>query len=418
MRLVAQLVVIVGILASLGAKHVSTNFVVEARTAELAQKVAEAAESQREQLALAWFGHKLDRWFEPCKVTVQDGPKLGAGGKTKFKFEHGEVYGWDMFVQGSVERIIDSVIPHEVNHTILACYFRRPVPRWADEGSASLFEHASEIKKQQDLVNQLVQRGNRIPLRILLDMKEYPADMHQTLALYAEGYSLTNYLVQAKGRATFLRFLNDAQHQGWDAAFKTFYGKASVESFEREWTSWVIAGSPSLKQPEGQLVAKQTPTTRPAKSTLSNNARAQSPTPDAATALKQLRQQIREEQPLPRPDELVAPNPRDAKPREIVARAMSASVAAPPQSRAPTAPALKPLELNSRSAVDELRPIELIRIDERATPAAMPESQRFERSSRNQPQRLLRETRLRDETRSPPKPDQLAPFAQFPSRVK
>lgn len=419
MRFVAQLVIVVGIIASLGAKYVSTNFVVEARTAELAQKVAAAAESQREQLALAWFGHKLDRWFEPCKVTVQDGPKLGAGGKTKFKFEHGEVYGWDMFVQGSVERIIDSVIPHEVNHTILACYFRRPVPRWADEGSASLFEHSSEIKKQQDLVNQLVQGGHRIPLRVLLDMKEYPADMQQTLALYAEGYSLTNYLVQAKGRATFLRFLNDAQHQGWDAAFKTFYGKTNVEAFEREWTSWVIAGSPSLKQPEGQVIAQQAPTARPTKPTLMNNARAQSPTPDAATALKQLRRQIRDEQPLPRSDELVAPNPRDAKPREIAARAMPNGAAAPTQSRTPTSSELKPLELSSRRAADELRPIELIRIEERVTPPAAPiELQRFERTSRNQPQRLLRETRLRDDIPQPPKSDKLAPFAQFPSRMK
>ncbi len=407
MRCVAQILVVVGLIASFGAKYVSTNFVVEARTVELAKKVAETAEQQREQLAIVWFGHPLKSWYEPCKVVVQDGPKLGAGGKTKFKFDGGEVYGWDMFVQGTVERILDSVIPHEVNHTILACYFRRPVPRWADEGACSLFEHESEIKKQQDLVNQLMHVGNRIPLRVLLEMKEYPADMQQTLALYAEGYSLTNYLVQARGRTTFLRFLNDAQHQGWDAAFKNCYGKPSVEAFEREWTSWVIAGSPRLKQPDGQLVAKQTPVTKPATKP-TGNVRAQSPAPDSATALKLLRQQIRDEQPLPPREELVAPNPREATPREIAARHPVATVTAPTKPQLAVIEGPKPIALTRRKEKQELRPLELIRIDEQAP--SLPTTEPA--------QRLVRETRLRDEAPSRAKPDKLAPFAQFPSRTK
>ncbi len=403
MPLAAKLLVMVGLVASLGAKHVSTNFVVEASSKELAQRVAQAAEQQREQLAIAWFGHTLDPWGERCKVTVQDGPKLGAGGKTKFKFEQGEVYGWDMFVQGSVERIIDSVIPHEVNHTILACYFRRPVPRWADEGAASLFEHDSEIKKQQDLANQLVQGGRRIPLRVLLDMKEYPTDMQQTLALYAEGYSLTNFLVQTKGRSAFLRFLNDAQHQAWDAALRTFYGKQNIETLEREWTSWVLAGSPRLSVPDGQLVAKQEASRTP-KLAANSQVRAQSPTPDGATALQQLRQRAKEkpDQPLPRVEELAAPNPRGTAPRAV----------------APKASELKALPLFARQPSEELRPIELIRIDDRANEKTV--TPKFEGAAEPQPsaQRLYRETRLRSEQPPTAKPDKLAPFGQFPSRVK
>lgn len=419
MRFLAQLLVVIGLIASLGAKHVSTNFVVEARSLELAKKVAETAEEQREQLAIAWFGHTLKPWFEPCKIKVQDGPTLGAGGKTKFKFDGGEVYGWDMFVQGTVERILDSVIPHEVNHTILACYFRRPVPRWADEGACSLFEHESEVKKQQDLVNQLVNRGNRIPLRVLLEMKEYPVDMQNTLALYAEGYSLTNYLVQARGRATFLRFLNDAHHQGWDAAFKNSYGKSSVEAFEREWTSWVLAGSPSVKQPAGQLVAKQAPVTKPTTKPVSNGqVRAQSPTPDAATALKLLRQQIRDDKPVPPREELAAPNPRDAAPREIAARSSETTITSPTKPTAPVVEEPKAIALKPSRPSNELRPLELIRIDDRASTTPMTEPQRLERSTRTPPPRLLRETRLREEAPTQPQPSKLAPFAQFPSRTK
>ena len=44
----------------------------------------------------------------------------GAGGATSFVFDRGEVFGWKMNIQGSRERILDSVLPHEVTHTIFA----------------------------------------------------------------------------------------------------------------------------------------------------------------------------------------------------------------------------------------------------------------------------------------------------------
>ena len=188
---------------------------------------------------------------------------LGAGGSTKFRFDDGHVFGWRMRVQGSLERILDSVIPHEVNHTILACYFRRPVPRWADEGAASLMEHESERQHQINLVNRLMHEGRRIPLRMLFNIAEYPRDMKQVMALYAEGYSLTEYLIQLGGRRKFLRFLDDAHHRSWDTAVKSFYETASVEKLEQDWSRWVLAGSPSLlEKPEPLLAQRERP--RPA----------------------------------------------------------------------------------------------------------------------------------------------------------
>ncbi len=234
----------------------SLNFDVTAPSPEIAKQVAGAAEEQRRILAVRWFGHSLPRWSARCPVHVRVGRHLGAGGSTKFRFEHGHVLGWKMTVQGSLERILDSVIPHEVNHTILACYFRRPVPRWADEGAATLIEHQSEQQRQIDLVQRLVHQGRRIPLRVLFDMKQYPRNSNQLMALYAEGYSLTEFLIQQEGYERFLHFLNDAHHRGWYKAFQSHYATRSVEDLERSWANWVIAGSPRLNLPKGQLVAK------------------------------------------------------------------------------------------------------------------------------------------------------------------
>lgn len=245
---------------SLGASHQTPNFSIEAPTVAIAKRVGEAAEASRKDLAVLWFGQTLPRWSARCSVTVVVGKNLGAGGSTKFRFDDGHVFGWRMRVQGSLERILDSVIPHEVNHTILACYFRRPVPRWADEGAASLMEHESERQHQINLVNRLLHEGRRIPLRMLFNIAEYPRDMKQVMALYAEGYSLTEYLIQLGGRRKFLRFLDDAHNRSWDAAVKSFYESASVEKLEQDWSRWVLAGSPSLiEKPESLFALKERP---------------------------------------------------------------------------------------------------------------------------------------------------------------
>ncbi|MGZ0171549.1 MAG: hypothetical protein ACKVHE_18540 [Planctomycetales bacterium] len=242
-------------MGSVEGEYVSPNFVVQAPTTEIARQVAEAAEASRRKLAVQWYGHEINNWGEPCEVSVIVGKNLGAGGATRFKFDQGEVYGWKMEVQGSLERILDSVIPHEVNHTILACYFRRKVPRWADEGAATVVEHISEKSRSFDLAEKLVNQGRRIPLRVLLNMTQYPRDTDQVLAMYAQGYSLTEFLLQRKGRKHFLNFLNDAHHLGWDRAIATFYGSKGIEQLEQKWSGWVLAGSPRLDLPEGQLLA-------------------------------------------------------------------------------------------------------------------------------------------------------------------
>ena len=250
-------VAVIGLaMTSLGASsYESPNFQVHAPTKEIARQAALAAEKSREELAVVWLGKKMPRWSARCQVTVVVGKNLGAGGSTKFRFDNGHVFGWRMRVQGSLERILDSVIPHEVNHTILACCFRRPVPRWADEGAASLMEHPSEQQHQIDLVNRLMHEGRRIPLRMLLNIAEYPRDMKQVMALYAEGYSLTEYLIQLGGRRQFLRFLDDAHQRSWDKAIQSFYEMGTIEKLEQNWTRWVLAGSPSLDRNSETLLA-------------------------------------------------------------------------------------------------------------------------------------------------------------------
>ena len=233
------LVVILAALSSLGASHRTKNFIVEAPSQPIAERIGQWAEYYRKEKAMLWLGKEMPTWGQPCplKVTVTYG---GSGGATSFAFDRGSILSIDMHIEGTLERLVSSVLPHEVTHTVFAYHFRQPVPRWADEGGSVLSEDDLERARHDKLVRDILNSQRRaIPLRRLFALTEYPPDV---MVLYAEGYSVTNFLVSRSNRAAFLNFVADGLRQGWDVAVKSHYGFANVEELERAWVR-------SLSQP-------------------------------------------------------------------------------------------------------------------------------------------------------------------------
>jgi len=239
-------VVLLILLISLGARRQSANFIVETPDPAFAQEVAQAAEKYRHDLAVAWLGRAMPNWSQPCLMTVVVGPHLGAGGATSFVFDRGEVFGWRMTIQGSRERILDSVLPHEITHMIFASHFRRPLPRWADEGGATSVEHYSEKEKHRRMLYQFLTTGRGIAFNRMFAMSEYPADI---MPLYAQGYSLAEFLIQLGGRRKYVEFLGDGLQNGdWSAAVARHYGIKDLGALQTTWLVWVKQGAP-LKSP-------------------------------------------------------------------------------------------------------------------------------------------------------------------------
>jgi hypothetical protein len=233
---------------SFGSSARSANFIVEAPTPELADRIAKAAEKFRHDLAIEWIGQPMPNWTRPCPIVAQVAPNLGAGGATSFVFDklqgRDEVFGWDMKIQGSEERILDSVLPHEVTHTIFASYFRRPLPRWADEGACTTVEHSSERNKQQVMLVNFLRTNKGIAFDKLFAMKDYPPEV---LPLYSEGYSLARFLIDQWGRKKFLEFVGEGmQSENWPATLKKQYGFQNLQSLQDAWLDWVKQGSPTL----------------------------------------------------------------------------------------------------------------------------------------------------------------------------
>ncbi|HEV3415995.1 MAG TPA: hypothetical protein VG056_04260 [Pirellulales bacterium] len=230
------------ILASLGAGYRTTNFVVDAPTPDLAEKIGRAAEQFRHELAIDWLGSALPNWTQPCPIHAQVAPNLGAGGATSFVFDHGDVFGWQMNIQGSEERILDSVLPHEVTHTVFASYFRRPLPRWADEGACTTVEHTSERSKQERMLIDFLRTGRGIAFSQMFVMTEYPQDI---LPLYAQGYALARFLIDLKGKQEFLAYLKDGMaSEDWTAATARHYGYKDLAVLQNTWLEWIKRGSP------------------------------------------------------------------------------------------------------------------------------------------------------------------------------
>ena len=158
--------VIAAVFASMGAQYRTTNFFVTAPTPLIAERAGQWAEYYRKQKALEWLGHEMPNWTEPCplilNVTMGD-----PSGATTFTFGPQGVTSQHMKIQGPLERLINSVLPHEVTHTVFAYYFRCPVPRWADEGGAVLSEDDIELEKHNKIVRHILNSGQQFPLRRL-----------------------------------------------------------------------------------------------------------------------------------------------------------------------------------------------------------------------------------------------------------
>lgn len=265
--------------AAAGTSIRSANFEVYAPTLVMARVIANEAEFHRRTYALKWLGKELPNWPKPCVIRFATG--LGSnGGATTFTFAKDkdgnsvmETAG--MAIHGDFMAALTNTLPHEVTHTVLASFFGKPVPRWADEGISLLSESNNEQANHDTHLRDLLSNGRGIRLKVLLPKTEYPQDIR---ALYTQSHSLARFLVSRTkgvpalkdiphlgetfktgsddGHRRLLAFvalgLKDNTTEGWGKAAKAVYGFDSVDALEEAWLEW-------LAKPESILVQKDGP---------------------------------------------------------------------------------------------------------------------------------------------------------------
>jgi len=247
------------------------NFLVTAPTEQMAQQFGQAAEQYRRQKALEWLGHEMPPWPRPCPLTVRPKPG-GPSGATRFNYDfHGGYELIDMVIEGDEARMLHSVLPHEVTHTVFAHAIRYPVPRWADEGGAVLSEDDAERRTHDQICRQKLNQHTAVPLRRLFTVREY-YEVPDMMVIYAQGYSVAQYLVNLAGRQTFLRFVRQGMSGSggdWDRAAQSYYNFSSIEAMEQAWlqhlretkngpAQLVRNNQPARTDPASRTVVRQT----------------------------------------------------------------------------------------------------------------------------------------------------------------
>jgi hypothetical protein len=250
------------------------HFRVFANDPNLAREVGQMAEEYRRHLALHWLEKEMPSWMEKVPVIVNCSPRMLASGETKYTLVGGRVRQIQMVLSGTRERILDSVLPHEMTHTVLATHFAalgKPVPRWADEGACTTVEHASERSKHDTMLVRYLSEGRGIAFKGLFVMRDYPEDM---MPLYAQGYSLCSFLIAQGGPRQFVRFLERGmQDEDWRAAIEQHYGYPLLGKLQSAWNDWVRDGGgkvsnytavalgyvPSIGTPAARLASAQQP---------------------------------------------------------------------------------------------------------------------------------------------------------------
>jgi hypothetical protein len=246
---------------SLGADYRTPNFVINAPTPELAQECGLEAERLRKALALEWLGKEMPNWFQPCPVSIDVDERKGAGGETSFVFDRGEVFGWRMEIQGSRERLLDSVLPHEITHTVFASHFRQALPRWADEGACTTVEHPAEQRRHHEMLIQFLQTNRGLAFNRMFAMMNYPQDI---MPLYAQGHSVSRYLIEQGGKRKYVDFVGDGlKTRDWPGAVRKHYGVRDLGVLQVSWLDWVKQGSPPLARPEAPVAQLASTPTRP-----------------------------------------------------------------------------------------------------------------------------------------------------------
>ncbi len=212
------------------AKVSPKNFVVTGAPPEICERIAQAAEENRREIAKLWLGKELPAWPKPCPIVVRINAE-SPGGATAFNFGN-EFEAKSMQLFGTRQNILECGLPHEVTHCVIADHFRKPIPRWADEGIAVCSESADGQIRHGRMCREMLKQGRAIRLSSLLAMTDYPQDVS---VMYAQGHSVIRFLISLKGRSQVLEFVRTGMKEGWETAAKRSYDFESISSLESAW---------------------------------------------------------------------------------------------------------------------------------------------------------------------------------------
>jgi hypothetical protein len=129
-----------------------------------------------------------------------------------------------------------NILPHELTHAVVAGRFGcKAIPRWADEGMASLSETEEKLKTFWEVLA----RKKRFPVTELIEIEQYPRDKDEVALFYTQSIALTAFLAIEKGTPEkFTKFVRTSLEKNFSKALKEIY-QITSEDLQTQYSNYL-----------------------------------------------------------------------------------------------------------------------------------------------------------------------------------
>lgn len=237
----------IGLAAIAAAADAPRNVVVHGTSTARADEIAAFAERIRDEAFQRLLSvDRPGRWTARCAIHVHASPDafadavgmppVGSRGATSIDFAGDAVASRRIDVMGDGSDVIPDALAHEIVHVVLADHFvHAPPPRWADEGLAVLFDGSeTQCGHEEDFRAALSQRL-AFSAADLLALEELPIGTRRQQVFYGQSAALVRWLINRRDAATLIRFIDDIEDLGLEAALTQHYDLDSIASLESAW---------------------------------------------------------------------------------------------------------------------------------------------------------------------------------------
>jgi tetratricopeptide (TPR) repeat protein len=223
------------------------NFTIVHYNDALAREVAGRAESERlrimNDLKLKPFSKKTRIIIHrtQAEYTARTAQPEWTGGYTKFFFEGTNVTQLEIHSWQTSQRLLTSVLPHEITHVLVAANARNSagLPRCLHEGIAVLEEPQFRHTYMLNFLKVRLKSQEFVPLSDLLTMRDYPRDPE---FFYAEGYALVQFLVNQRGSDVVGALIGTIQSPEMAAVeVLKASGAPNMEALDEQWKKWILS---------------------------------------------------------------------------------------------------------------------------------------------------------------------------------
>jgi len=227
----------------------TANFDVHGSSSTRAEAIERHAEQVRKRAFTTLLGTSSPApWTVRCEIHLHateesftaavGGPPDGARGATAIEFAGPDICVRRIDLMDDDPTTVPDALSHELVHVILADHFTAaPPPRWADEGLAVLFDDEDKQAGHARDFAAARRAGMTWSASHLLAMEDYPREPHRPRVFYGQSAALVRWLIDQRGAATLLSFLDDAAAIGEASALERHYGFSTVAALERAWLS-------------------------------------------------------------------------------------------------------------------------------------------------------------------------------------